>query len=125
MLISIGLVSIALRAGLAMRRRRLRGIPPDSNLLKRHLALAKPGVFFVCFGFVGGGISSLLFRGWQPLQSLHGIVGLLVVILFSLTAYLGKRSQRGEGDPALHGLFGVLGVLVALLAGVAGFVLLP
>ena len=89
------------------------------------MAVAKPGVVLVLLGFVGGGVSSVLLRAWEPLESFHGMIGALVVILFSVTAILGKRAEKGQGDPAVHGLFGTLAVLAASLAAVAGFVLLP
>ena len=108
-----------------MRRRRQRSARPNLALLKRHLALAKPGVVLALLGFVGGAISSVVIREWKPFELLHGAIGVLVVILFSVTAILGRRAEKGEGDPNLHGLMGVFAVLAALLAAVAGFVLLP
>ena len=125
MLISLGLVTLALRAGLAMRRRRQRSAPPDIDLLKRHLAMAKPGVVLALLGFVGGLVSSVQLRAWNPLETFHGGVAVLVVIMFSITAILGRQVEKGEGSPSMHGLMGVLAFLGASLAAVAGFVLLP
>jgi hypothetical protein len=125
MVACLGLVYLALKSGLAMRRLRQRAGSRDFALLRRHLAMAKPGVALAVLGFVGGGVSSVTLRGWELLESFHGIAGAVVVILFSVTAVFGRRAERGEGDPAVHGLLGVFAVLIASLAAVAGFVLLP
>jgi hypothetical protein len=125
MVACLGLVYLALRSGLAMRRLRQRAASRDFGLLRRHLAMAKPGVVLALLGFLGGGVSSVTLREWELLESFHGIAGAVVVILFSLTAAFGRRAEKGEGNPTVHGLLGVLAVLVASLAAVAGFVLLP
>jgi hypothetical protein len=114
-----------LRIGLKMRQRRLVGTRPDPSLLRRHLRLAKPAIFLAIFGFIGGTLSSTLIRDWALLESAHGILGLIVACLFGVTAFLGFRVERGEGEPGVHGLVGVLAILSASLAAVAGFVLLP
>ena len=59
------------------------------------------------------------------MESFHAIVALVVVALFTATAVYGRRAEKGEGDPGLHGLFGVLTMLGSLLAAIAGFILLP
>lgn len=114
-----------LRIGLRMRKRRLAGGPPDLDLIRLHLKLAKPAIALAMFGFVGGALSSTLIRGWTLFNSSHGVLGLIVVCLFGTTAYLGYRAERGEGEPGIHGLLGVLAILTASLAAFAGFVLLP
>lgn len=125
MTLCLGALFAVLRLGLGMRKRRLAGAPPDLKLLRLHLKLAKPAVFFAILGFVGGGLSSTLIRGWSLLESAHGVLGLIVACLFGVTAYLGSRAERGEGEPGVHGLLGVVAILGASLAAFAGFVLLP
>lgn len=125
MTLCLGVLFAVLRIGLRSRKNRLAGRPPDVGLIRLHLRLAKPAVLFTMLGFVGGGLSSSLFRNWVLLESFHGILGLIVVGAFATTAILGRRAERGEGDPGIHGLFGLLAMLGASLAAVAGFVLLP
>ena len=114
-----------LRLGLKLRKRRLAGAPASVDLLRLHLRLAKPAVIFSMLGFVGGALSSSLIRNWELFASFHAMLGLIVVSLLAATAVLGRRAERGEGDPGWHGLVGVLTILAASLAATAGFVLLP
>ncbi|MBW2272902.1 MAG: hypothetical protein JRG96_06500 [Deltaproteobacteria bacterium] len=117
---------LALRAGLAMRRRRLRGAPHASGLLRRHLALAKPAVVLVLIGFAAGPISAVRFRGWEPFDSLHALLGGLAASLFAAAAWMGRSLERRRGGNAsTHGALGLVAVLFAALAAMAGFVLLP
>jgi hypothetical protein len=115
----------ALRLGLKMRKRRLAGAPPSVDLIRLHLRLAKPAVLFAMLGFIGGALSSSLIRGWALFESFHAMLGLIVVCLLTATAILGRRAERAEGDPGVHGLVGVVTMLAASLAAIAGFVLLP
>jgi hypothetical protein len=125
MTICLGVLFVVLRLGLRSRKARLVGAPLDVNLIKLHMRLAKPAVAFVMLGFVGGGLSSSLIRNWSLMESFHAIVALVVVALFCVTAFLGRRAERGEGEPGTHGLFGLLAMLGSALAAVAGFILLP
>lgn len=125
MTICLGVLFAVLRLGLRSRKARLVGAPPDIDLIRLHMRLAKPAVAFVMIGFIGGGLSSSLIRDWSLMESFHGLLALIVVILFGAAAFLGRRAQRGEGDPGTHGLFGLLAMLGSALAAVAGFILLP
>lgn len=125
MSLCLAVLFVTLRIGLKMRKRRLAGARLDPNLIRLHLKLAKPAVFFAIFGFVGGALSSTLIRGWSLFDSSHGALALIVASLLGVTAYLGHRAEGGEGEPGIHGLLGVLTILGASLAAVAGFVLLP
>jgi hypothetical protein len=125
MSVSLAVVLLALRAGLGMRRRRLQGLRPKPDLIRRHLALAKPGVTLVLIGLVGGVVSSVWLRGWEPLASFHSWLGIASALLFVVAATLGRRAGRGREEAARHGLLGLFAVLMALVAMVAGFVLLP
>ena len=126
MLLSIGLALLTLRAGLAVRRARLGRAPRDPSLRRRHLRLAKPAVILVLIGFLGGPISAVWLRGWEPVHSFHGVLGLTVASLFTAAAVMGRRLERGRASArAAHAWLGALAALGAALAAVAGFVLLP
>lgn len=120
------LVVIALRAGLAIRKRRVRGLRPQGKVVQRHVRFAKPAVALVVVGLVGGTVSAFLLRGWEPLRSAHGILGVLSAVLFCAAAVLGRRVMQGERSAvAAHGAVGAVAALAAGVAAVAGFVLLP
>jgi hypothetical protein len=126
MLLSIGLALLTLGAGLAVRRARLGRAPRDPSLRRRHLRLAKPAVLLVLIGFLGGPISAVWLRGWEPFHSFHGGLGLAVATLFGAAWLAGRRLERGRASArTAHALLGALAVLGAAVAAVAGFVLLP
>ena len=125
MAVSIGLAALTLRLGLTLRRSRVRRKPRARGLRERHLALAKPTVAMVLVGFAAGPISAVWLRGMEGLESFTGVLGLLCAGLFTATAVIGRRIERGQARAfAVHGLLGLLAVLAAALAAVAGFVLL-
>jgi len=126
MLVSLALAVLTLRAGLRLRRARRGLAPRDPRLRRRHLRLAKPAIALVLAGFVGGPLSAVALRGWQPLASFHGALGLGVAALFVSAAVLGWRLEHGRARAfEAHAWLGALAVLGAALAAVAGFVLLP
>ncbi len=129
MTLCLGVLFYVLRLGTKMRTRRLAELPREVSLVRLHLRLAKPAVAFAMLGFVGGSVSAVWLRGWGVLESFHGLLGGVVVVLFGLTAIYGRTAERGAGrdgsDAGLHGLLGVLSMLVAALSAIAGFVLLP
>jgi hypothetical protein len=129
MLVALSLSFFALRAGLSMRRRRLRGQPPERGLLASHLRLARPAVVLVLTGFVGGPLSAWWLRGWTPFENFHAWLGVLAAGLFGSAGWLGLRLQRGRLSRArganLHGLLGTLAMLAGAVAAAAGMVLLP
>jgi hypothetical protein len=126
MLVSLALAVLTLRAGLALRRARRGRAPRDPRLRRRHLRLAKPAVALVLAGFVGGPVSALWLRGWEPFASFHGVLGLAVATLFAAAALVGWRLEHGRSRAfEVHAMLGALAVLGAALAAVAGFVLLP
>jgi hypothetical protein len=126
MLLSLALALLALRAGLEMRKLRLRGARHSAELLRRHLLLAKPAVVLVLIGFVGGPVSAVVLRDWEPFGSLHSALGGLAALLFVAAARIGWGLERRRGGSASrHGALGLAAVLLAALASMAGFVLLP
>ena len=117
---------VALRAGLEIRRRRLRGQPPQAALRSRHLRFARPAVVLVVVGFVAGPVSAVLLRGWEVFGTLHAAIGGVAALSFVAAAVLGHRLEGGERKAReAHARVAALAALVAALAAVAGFVLLP
>jgi hypothetical protein len=137
MLAALALAGLALRTGLDLRRRRARTAPnpaagtapgtaPAGDLRRRHLRLAKPAVVMVLVGFVGGPLSAVFLRDWDPFASFHGWLGLLAAALFAAAAALGHRIEEGQSRAFdAHALLGMLALLLAAVTAVAGFVLLP
>jgi hypothetical protein len=129
MVLALVLAALALRAGLAMRRRRVRGEAPGRGVLASHLRMARPAVVLLLAGFVGGPLSALFLRDWTPFGTLHAWLGLLAALLFGSAGWLGWRMQTGrlrrDKGANLHGLLGTVGMLVGAVAAAAGMVLLP
>ena len=126
MLLSIGAVLVVLRLGLRLRRARLAGTRRDPEWRRRHLLLARPAVAAMLFGFTLGPISAVALRGFEPFDTFHGAVGVVVAALFAGAAWLGHQIAHGRSRARdLHALLGGLGALLAALAAVAGFILLP
>ena len=126
MLVSLVLAVLTLRAGLALRRTRRGREPRDPGLRRRHLRLAKPTVALILTGFVGGPLSAVWLRGWEPFTSLHSLLGVAVATRFVAAALVGRRLERGRSRAfEAHARLGALAVLGAARAAVAGFVLLP
>jgi len=129
MLLALVLAVVALRAGLAMRRRRVRGDPPERGLLAAHLRMARPAVALLLMGFLGGPLSALFLRDWSPFGTLHAWLGMLAALLFGSAGWLGWRMQTGrlrrDKGANLHGLLGTVAMGVGALAAAAGMVLLP
>jgi hypothetical protein len=126
MVLTLGLVFLALRVGLAMRRQRQRGTGKAPGQLARHMAWGRPAVLLAALGLLSGPLSAFFLRGWTPFQTLHSGLALLAATLLLVAGFLGLRLSRGESRAAeLHGRLAVLAALLAALAAFAGFVLLP
>jgi len=111
---------------MAMRRSRRFRTPRPRGLRERHLAFAKPAVVAILIGSVGGPISSIWLRDWEPLRTFHAWIGIAAAVLFVAAALRGRRLERGESRAFdTHAALGLLAMLVVLVAFVAGFVLLP
>src|SRR5262245_56992371 len=96
MVIALTLALLTLRAGLVLRRARLRRGARDPQLRRRHLRVAKPAVVLALAGFVLGPVSAVTLRGWDAFASLHGALGATAAALFAATALLGRRIERGR-----------------------------
>ncbi len=126
MLASLAVATAALRAGLRMRRARLRGTPRRAADRRRHLRLAKTALCLVGAGFAAGPASAVWLRGWEPFGTLHAGAALLALLLFAATGWLGRQLERGAlARRELHAAFGLAAVLAAAAALATGFVLLP
>ena len=126
MVASLGVVALALRAGLRLRRARYGREPRTPDLLRSHLRLAKPAIALICVGFLAGPISAAWLRGWTPFATFHAWLGVLAAALFLAVAILGRRLERHRGRPVdAHAILAGLAVLAAAVAVVAGLVLLP
>jgi hypothetical protein len=117
---------VALRSGMSMRRSRRFRSRRAPALREKHLAFAKPAVAAIVLGFIGGPISSLWLRDWEPLRTFHAWIGIAAGALFIAAMLMGRRLERGKSRAFdAHALLGLLAMLAALVAFVAGFVLLP
>ncbi len=126
MVASLGVVALALRAGLRLRRARYGREPRTPDLLRSHLRFAKPAIALICVGFLAGPISAAWLRGWTPFATFHAWLGVLAAALFLVVAILGRRLERHRGRPIdAHAVLAALAVLAAAVAVVAGLVLLP
>jgi len=126
MLVALAACGLSLRLGLHLRRSRRFRQPRPRDLRARHLRLAKPAVVAICIGFLGGPLSAIALRDWDPMRTFHAWIGVLAAALFTAAAVLGRRLEggRSRGFDA-HALLGLLAMLAGLVAAVAGFVLLP
>ncbi len=80
----------------------------------------------VAFGFLLGPASMFFLRNRDPFDSFHGILGLIVLGLFSWTGWSGRALARGKLDAReIHRIAAASSVAAGMLAAVAGFILLP
>jgi hypothetical protein len=126
MVVSLLLVLAALRLGLQLRRARAARRAPPAGARAAHLRLARPALVCIGAGLLAGPASAVWLRGWEPLATFHGAVGVIAAGLFAAVALHGRRLERGMASArAAHAAFAALAILAAGVAAVAGFVLLP
>ncbi len=126
MVASLALALLTARLGLEIRKRRAAGRVVGADLRRRHLRLGKAAILFVLVGFVLGPSSMLWLRDRPALDSLHGVLGIIVTGLFAWTGISGRSLARGDQSArGLHRLVAASSIGAAMLAAVAGFVLLP
>lgn len=126
MVASLLLAIVAMRIGLRLRRARVTRRPAGRGAREAHLRFAKLAVVCIGAGLVAGPVSAVWLRGWEPLGTFHGVVGLVAGGLFAATAFHGRRLERGLRDArSAHAACAALAMLAAGVAAIAGFVLLP
>lgn len=120
------LAGAALRLGLRLRRARASGRAAPRGTRERHLRVAKLAVLCIGPGLLAGPASAVWLRGWEPIGTFHGVIGILTAGLFAVTALQGRRLERGAADArSAHAWIAALAVLAAGVSAIAGFVLLP
>lgn len=126
MISTLAMAVVTARLGLEIRRRRLKGRRVDGDLRSRHLRLGRRTLVMVGIGFLAGPVSMALFRDQNPFESLHGILGIIVLGLFAWTGWSGRALSRGNRDARdIHRIAAASSVAAAMLSAVAGFILLP
>ncbi len=126
MLLTTGLLALALREGLGLRKARLRGDGIGAGARMLHVKVARIAVIALVVGAALGPVSVLYLRGFEVLSSLHAWVALSVASLGVATGVLGWRLFRGNGSSAeVHGWLGLVTVFGTAAAFLTGFVLLP
>lgn len=124
--VALLLAFLVFRQGFHQRRLRLRRVTPPAGNLARHLRLGPWVVGLVVLATVGGLGSAVRLRGWKPMATTHGWVGLAAMLGFVALWLLGRAMQQGRRQLAgTHGLVGLFTLFAAGLAGVLGISLLP
>jgi hypothetical protein len=114
------------KLGLEIRRRRMRAERVEKSLRERHLRLGRVTMVLVWVGFAMGPVSMVLFRDRAGFDSFHGILGIIVLGLFSWTGWTGRALSRGDQEVrGLHRGVAAASIGAAMLSAVAGFALLP
>jgi len=117
---------VVFRQGFHQRTQRLRRVPAPPNSYARHVKLGPWNVALLIASALGGLGSAVLLRGWKPLATFHGKLGVLSAILFGLMWWLGRALAAGDKSGAnRHGVLGVFSLFAAGLAGLLGISLLP
>lgn len=117
---------VTARLGLEIRRRRRNGRRVGGELRARHLRFGKRTLVMVGIGFLAGPVSMALLRDRDPFQSLHSMLGIIVLGLFAWTGWSGRALKGGNRDARdIHRIAAASSVAAAMLAAVAGFILLP
>jgi hypothetical protein len=125
MLVTIGLLALALKEGLGLRKSRLRSVP-STNSRTLHTRVAKIATTLLLVGAAAGPISAVWLRGWEALATLHAWVALAVGTVCLSAACLGLRLESGRmTNPEIHGWLGLATLFGAVGAFMTGFVLLP
>ena len=131
MLASLALAITTARLGLRIRRLRARDRPVGAGLQVArpqagHLRFGRLTLGLVAVGFLLGPSSMVLLRDRPAFDSLHGILGLIVLGLFAWTGWSGRGLARGRAEARdVHRIAAASAIAAAMLSAVAGFVLLP
>lgn len=126
MISTLAMAIATARLGLEIRRRRLTGRSITKELRLRHIGFGRRTLVMVAVGFLAGPVSMVLFRDRVPFESLHGVLGVIVLGLFAWTGWSGRALARGRQDARdVHRIAAASSVAAAMLSAVAGFILLP
>lgn len=117
------LAFLSLRLGLRQKQKRP---PAPPATLKRHLALGPWSVAAMALS-AGSGLASAVFvRGWKPLSSPHGWVGLGSALAFAGVWLLGRGLLGDKRQWAgAHGLLALIALFLGGIAALLGIKLLP
>lgn len=108
---------------LGLEQRRLRRARQGGSALKRHMASGPWAAGLFGLAAATGVASAVLVRGWAPLATWHGRLGLAATAGFGVVFWLA-RALPGPGAKA-HGLWGLGALFVGGLAALMGIALLP
>jgi hypothetical protein len=126
MVTSLTMALATARLGLEIRRRRVNGRPIGGALRGRHLRFGRRTLAMIGIGFLMGPLSMALLRDRDPLESFHGVLGVIVVGLFAWTGWSGRALANGNREARdIHRFAAASSVAAAMLSAVAGFILLP
>lgn len=126
-LVGLGFVLAVLvfNQGLKQRDQRVKRTPAPTGNRARHVAMGPWVVGLILVGAVGGLVSTVVLRGWRPLGTWHGRLGVAATGLFTLEWVFGRRVLEQRGSAARHGLVGLAAVAFGGLASLLGIELLP
>ena len=120
------LALVVFRQGLKQRDGRTKRLPVPPGNLKRHSTLGPWAVGLIVLGTIGGLLSATLVRGWSPLGSWHGRLGVLATALFCVEWWLGRRLLQQQKQLAnTHGLLAVAAMGVGVITVLLGIEMLP
>lgn len=114
------------RQGFHQRVQRLRRVQAPAGSYQRHVKLAPYSVGLLVLSTLGGLGSAVALRGWKPLATFHGWLGVASAVAFVGLWLLGRKLTAGKKDLAgAHGVLGLLALFAAGLTGLLGISLLP
>lgn len=117
---------LVFRQGFHQRKLRLRRTPAPLGSWERHVKLGPWSVALMVASSLGGVGSAVVVRGWKPLATFHGWLGVASAVMFVGLWLVGRGLAKGEKKHAnSHGVLGVLALFAAGFTGVLGISLLP
>lgn len=124
--VTLVLAFYVFRQGFHQRIQRLRRVKAPEGSYARHVKLAPWSVALLVASSLGGLGSAVFLRGWKPLATFHGWLGLASALAFLGLWLLGRQLTAGKRQLAgSHGVLGLLAMFAAGLTGVLGISLLP
>lgn len=109
-----------------MRDGRLKKRATAADAAVRHVGLARPVVISLAVACALGVTSAVVVRGFAPLASLHGWLGLVATLGFGGTLFIGSSLVKGRTQRrGLHLACSLLGLGTGLVCAITGIELLP